>query len=585
VIRRLPEHLVRAIAAGEVIARPEDVVKELLENALDAGAGRIEVEVRAGGIEGVRVADDGVGIPKDELPLALERHATSKLTDLERIATLGFRGEGLYALRHAARVRITSRPKDQLGGATVVAEGEGIERFFHPAPAGTEVEVTRLFARLPARRAALEGPAAEGRRVLQRFFRYLLHHPAVRYKLLWDGEERLVFGGGGFLPAVRAVWGEVVASRLLPLDHREGAYALTGLLSRPELARSRRDRLLLAVNGRPVEWPEELLSALVRAYRELLPTGQYPLGVLNLTLPPEEVLVNTDPRKDRVRLLRPEVAVAFFERAVAGLLAAHPLAPTLPGLRPPAGGAEGPRGRFPRLRWLGTFRRLYLLAEAEEGLFVVDQHAAHERVIYEELLERYRSEPPVELPQPLVLALAPGRMAEFLARREELAGEGFDLEPFGDRHLRVRRVPAVLMLAPERLPEHLRAILAGASLERAVRSILGRLACLPAIKAGHRLGAASAQALLDALAACRTPWVCPHGRPTALVLSEVELARRFGRRSARQQVARPAGEVGEGADPAVAEGDQLAAEEAGVGGVELEEEGAPGAQGGERPAR
>ncbi len=584
-IRRLPDHLVRAIAAGEVITRPEDVLKELLENAIDAGASRIEVEVRAGGIEKVRVTDDGVGIPEDELPLALERHATSKLTDLDRIRTLGFRGEGLFALRHAARVRLTSRPKEQLGGATVIAEGDRLERFAHPAPAGTEAEVTRLFARLPARRAALEGPGPEGRRVLQRFFRYLLHHPGLRFKLIWDGEERLAFGGGGFLAAARAVWGEVVAARMLPLAYREGPFRLEGLLSRPELARPRRDRLLLAVNGRPVEWPDALLAALVGAYRELLPTGQFPLGVLNLTLPPEEVLVNTDPRKDRVRFVHPEKVVTFLKRAVERLLGAHPLAPALPGLRPLGGEEQRPGGRFPRLTLIGSFRRLYLLAEAEEGLFVVDQHAAHERVIYEELLERYRKEPPVELKEPLVLALTPAQMAGFWERREALLEAGFGLEPFGQRHLRVRRVPGVLLLAPERLAEHIAEVLEGAPVERAVRKILGRVACLPAVKAGHRLGRSSAQALLDALAACRTPWVCPHGRPTVLVLSELELARRFGRRSARQQVARPAAEVGEGADPPVAQGDQLTPQQGGVSGVELKQQNPARTEGRKRQAR
>jgi len=584
VIRRLPDHLVRAIAAGEVITRPEDVLKELLENAIDAGAGRIEVEVRGGGIEKVRVTDDGVGIPEDELPLALERHATSKLTDLDRIQTLGFRGEGLFALRHAARLRLTSRPKDQLGGATVIAEGDRLERFVHPAPAGTEVEVTRLFARLPARRAALEGPGPEGRRVLQRFFRYLLHHPGLRFRLIWDGEERIAFAGGGFLAAARAVWGEVVAARLLSLAYQEGPYRLEGLLSRPELARPRRDRLLLAVNGRPVEWPEGLLAALVAAYRELLPTGQFPLGVLNLTLPAEEVLVNTDPRKERVRLLRPEEVVAFMERAVEQLLGKHPLAPALPGLRPPAGDDQRPAARFPRLTLIGSFRRLYLLAEAEEGLFVVDQHAAHERVIYEELLDRYRKEPPVELKEPLVLALSPAQMAGFWERRQELAEAGFWLEPFGQHHLRVRRVPGVFLLATERLAEHLVEMLEGAPVERSVRTILGRVACLPAVKAGHRLSRSSAQALLDALAACRTPWVCPHGRPTVLVLTELELARRFGRRSTRQQIARPAAEVGEGANTLVAEGDHLTPQEGGVAGIELEQQNPARTEGRKRPA-
>ncbi len=547
-IRKLPEELVRAIAAGEVVTRPEDAVKELVENALDAGAGELEVVLEEGGIRRVLVRDDGAGIPKEELPLALERHATSKLSRLDRIESLGFRGEGLFALRQAGRLRLTSRPRDQLGGATVIAEGDRIEYFEHAAPAGTEAELTRLFDRLPARRAALLGPELEGRRALARAARYLLHHPGVRFTLRLDGEVRIRHPGGDFLTAARAVWGGLVADRLFPLEAASGPYRLRGVLSKPELARPRRDRLLLAVNGRPVEWPEPLYRALLRAYRELLPTGQNPVGVLNLELPPERVLVNTDPRKDRVELLEAEAVAEFLAEAVASALAEHPLAAPLPAPEPAAGPAPV-AGRLPRLRYLGRFRELYLLAEAEGNLYVVDQHAAHERVIFEELLRRYRDEPPVELSEPLILALAP----------EEEA--------------------AVLALAPEALVDAVRGLLRGEELEAALRRVLGRLACLPAIKAGHPLSGAGAQALLDALAACQVPWVCPHGRPTLLVLSEAELARRFGRRSVRQQVARPSGEVGQGADPSVAEADELAGEEAGVGGVELEEERAAGPEG------
>ena len=577
-IRKLPEELVRAIAAGEVVTRPEDAVKELVENALDAGAGELEVVLEDGGIRRILVRDDGAGIPKEELPLALERHATSKLSRLDRIESLGFRGEGLFALRQAGRLRLTSRPRDQLGGATVIAEGDRIEYFEHAAPAGTEAELTRLFDRLPARRAALLGPELEGRRALARAARYLLHHPGVRFTLRLDGEVRIRHPGGDFLTAARAVWGGLVADRLFPLEAASGPYRLRGVLSKPELARPRRDRLLLAVNGRPVEWPEPLYRALLRAYRELLPTGQNPVGVLNLELPPERVLVNTDPRKDRVELLEAEAVAEFLAEAVASALAEHPLAAPLPAPEPAAGPAPV-AGRLPRLRYLGRFRELYLLAEAEGNLYVVDQHAAHERVIFEELLRRYRDEPPVELSEPLILALAPEEEAAVAERREAFGEAGLELEPFGAGRWRVRRVPGVLALAPEALVDAVRGLLRGEELEAALRRVLGRLACLPAIKAGHPLSGAGAQALLDALAACQVPWVCPHGRPTLLVLSEAELARRFGRRSVRQQVARPSGEVGQGADPSVAEADELAGEEAGVGGVELEEERAAGPEG------
>lgn len=532
-IRRLPEALVREIAAGEVVSGPVDVVRELLENALDAGATRVQVELVGGGLERICVTDNGQGIPREELPLAVEAHATSKLTDLGRIATLGFRGEGLWAIRQAARLRLTSRPPAQLGGATLSAFLDETSLAEHPAPPGTRVEVSGLFEHLPARRRSLEAPASEARKVAGLLARYLLHRPALALRLLADGEEKLAHAGGSFPEAARLVWGSVVANRLLELDFAEAPFRLTGLLSRPELSRPRRDRLLLAVNGRPVEWPEALLQTVLSAYKELLPSGQYPVGVLNLELPPEAVLVNTAPDKSRVRLLEPEGVLAFVARAVQGLLSAHPLARALPDPTPMAGPAPVQRASFPRLRFVGAFRELYLLAEADDELYVVDQHAAHERILYEELSRRYREEPPVELEHPELLNLSLGEEIAYQERAEQLEAAGLVLEPFGPGRYRIRSIPAFLTAHPALVVEVVKGTLAGHSFTEAWRTVLARLACLPAIKAGHPMAEAPAQALLDALARCEMPWTCPHGRPTALVMSELELARRFGRRGVR----------------------------------------------------
>lgn len=531
-IRKLPPELVREIAAGEVVTGIADVVRELLENALDAGASRIQVELEDGGLSRIVVSDNGLGIPKDELPLAVEAHASSKLFDLARITTLGFRGEGLYAIRQAGRLRITSRPPGQLGGATLEALGDSITLSEHPAPAGTRVEVVRLFEHLPARRQSLESPAQEARKVAHLLSRYLLHHPRLWLKLVVDGEEQLTHAGGSFPDAARLVWGSVTANRLLSLEFAQAPYRLSGLLSRPELSRPRRDRLFLAINGRPVEWPENLAKTLLEAYRELLPVGQYPVGVLNLELPPESVLVNTAPDKSRPRLLQPEPVLDFLARAVQGLLSAHPLARTLPEPSPPFGPAPA-SGAFPKLRYLGVFRELYLLAEADDQLYVVDQHAAHERVIYEELVRRYREEPHVELAHPELLTLSVDEEMNYAERSGELEAAGLVLEPFGSGRYRVRTIPAFLAAHPNLVGEVAKGALRGPGFVEAWRTVLARLACLPAIKAGHPLSQVSAQALLDRLAACELPWVCPHGRPTALVLSELELARRFGRRGTR----------------------------------------------------
>lgn len=537
-IRQLPPEVVREIAAGEVVTAPADVLKELLENALDAGATRLEVALDEGGSTRIAVRDNGAGIPEEELPRAVEAHSTSKLSaeasgdsPLSTLRTLGFRGEGLYAVRHAARLTLTSRPARQLGGATLSAFGDEVALRTHPAPQGTLAEVTELFARLPARRSALGSASAEGKRAVALLGRYLLHYPHLHVSLYADGEARWSYAGGSFREAAKFLWGAVTANRLLDVSVAAEGYSLAGLLSRPELSRPRRDRLLLAVNGRPVEWDEGLLKAVSHAYRELLSAGHFPVGVLNLTVPPERVLVNTAPDKSRVRFLEPEALATFVREAVTETLGAHPLAPSLPELHAPPALGAAPRHLFPALRYLGVYRELYLLAEGEGQLWVVDQHAAHERVLFEALERRYRIEPPVELPAPELLPLTPEEEATYAARREALREAGLELEPFGGGRYRVRRVPAFLLGHPELLPGVVSGALGRRGTEEAWRAVLARLACLPAIKAGSALP--DAQGLLDALARCETPWACPHGRPTALVLSELELARRFGRRGVR----------------------------------------------------
>lgn len=533
-IRHLPPELIRELAAGEVIGSPADVLRELLENALDAGATRLDIVLEGGGKDRLAVTDNGSGIPADEVELATLPHSTSKLHDLGSIETLGFRGEGLSAIRYAATITILSRPEGQLGGVRLVADGDNCELEKHPAPAGTTVEALRLFDRLPGYRRSLGSAAAETRACQALLGRYLLHYPELQIRLTVDGEVRWSHGGGGFAAAAALVWGPVTSNRLLPLQAGEGDLHLKGLIGRPELTRPRRDRLLLAINGRPVDWSAALLKAVLAGYRELLPTGRYPAGIVDLELPPNRVLVKTAPDKRRVRLLEEAEVATFIRRGVEASLADHPLAPPLPAPTIPEGVRAAPRGTsFPPLRHLGTYRDLYLLAEADGRLWVVDQHAAHERVLFEELGARYRREPPVEVSRPELLDLTPDEVAALEQRRSTLATAGLALEPFGGGRWRVRLIPAFLAGIPDLIGETVKGALATGDFDEVWRRILARIACLPAIKAGHRLARDEAQALLDALGDCRTPWVCPHGRPTALVLSELELARRFGRSGTR----------------------------------------------------
>ena len=532
-IKRLSAELIREIAAGEVVNAPVDSLKELLENALDAGATRLEVELRQGGKTYLRVSDNGLGIAKEELALAVEPHATSKLESLSHIYTLGFRGEGLYAIRQAAKLSITSRPTKQLGGATVTARGEEIISSEHPAPAGTTVVMTELFDALPARKSSLESDQTETQACILLLSRYMLHYPQLAIKLITDDVEKWHYAGGDFEHAAKFLWGAVTANRLLRLESIRADMGLQGLLSRPELSRLKKDRLFLSVNGRPVQWPDLVLKGVLQAYKELLPAHHYPVGIMNLSLSPDKVLVNTAPDKQRVKFLDEKTVLNFVQQAVEQMLSVHPLAPVLPELSSLETLSGAPRSAFPSLKHLGTYRDLYLLAETDGQLWVIDQHAAHERILFEELSRRLQEEPSVELDHSELLTLGEVEASNYLERQEVLSQRGLVLEPFGANRWRVRRVPAFLLGYPNLMKDVILGTLGQDSLEQAWRTILSRLACLPAIKAGHKLSTADAQTLLNALRQCETPWVCPHGRPTALVLSELELARRFGRRSIR----------------------------------------------------
>ena len=538
-IRKLSPELIREIAAGEVVTAPVDVLKELVENALDAGATRLKIELENGGISRIVVADNGKGMAKEDLLLSAEQHSTSKLSDLSAISSLGFRGEGLYAIRYAATLKLTSRPNHQLGAATLVAEGDTHSLLEHPAAEGTHAEVSDLFARLPARKAVLQHSNDELRKCTSLLGSYLLHYPALKLALSVDGEERWHYAGGSFLEAAKYIWGSVTANRLVVLNQTLDGYSFKGLISRPELSRPRRDRFLLAVNGRPIEWDESWIKHVLLAYKELLPKGQYPVGIVNVEMSPREVLVNTAPDKRRVRFINEAKVLACLQEALNATLAEHPLATPLPDLHQPSSHVlSQAQHSFPELSYLSSYRELYLLAEADGELWVIDGHAAHERILYEELSRRYKQEPPVELSHPELLPLSEEEVSIYLARQDELADKGLRLEPFGGVNWRVRTVPAFLLSHPSLVADVVKSSLGRNSAEDAWRAILGRLACLPALKAGHSLDKYSAQALLDALRSCQTPWACPHGRPTALVLAETDLARRFGRSGTRPKASK-----------------------------------------------
>ncbi len=525
-IRVLPPDLARLIAAGEVVSRPLDVVRELVDNALDAGASRVEVDLDGGGLARIRVRDNGAGIPGDQVPLAPARHATSKLGDMDRIKTLGFRGEALWSVAQAGELILITRPTAQLGAVRLTARGDEVSLERVTAPAGTSVTVTNLFGHLPARLRTQAPEATELREVVALLGRYALHHPGLHWKLSADGEVRLQHAPSDARGAVASVYGPVVANRMLEL---EGNF-VSGVLSRPELTRPRRDRMHLAVNGRPVLFPLELEKAVIAGYGELLPAGQAPLCVLDVRLPPEDVNPNVHPAKAQVALAGVQGLAERLTGAVRAALLAHPLTRSAPPLRA-AQALPKSAAHFPDLRPIGVYRDTYLLAEGEGDLWLLDAHAAHERVWFEKLERAFGIAESVELPHPELLHLTPDQSARLSERGAELRAFGLVVEDFGAGLARVRSLPAALSGLPvARLVETVLDAALGEGDPK--RAVLARLACAPSLKAGM-VTAEVGPDLLLALAACAQPYACPHGRPTVVRLSERDLAHAFGRRSQR----------------------------------------------------
>ncbi|MFD2610194.1 DNA mismatch repair endonuclease MutL [Deinococcus taklimakanensis] len=531
-IRVLPPHVARLIAAGEVVSRSLDVVRELVENALDAGATRIEIDVEGGGLRLVQVRDNGRGIAAESVALAPQRHATSKLEpdarSMDRVRTLGFRGEALWAAAQAGELRLVTRPATQVGACEVRAHGDDVQVARVSAPAGTTVRVQNLFAALPARLRTQAAPAAEVREITALVGRYVLHWPQLFWKLSVDGEARLSHAPADHRGAVASVYGPLSANRVLTVQ----AGGVRGVVSRPELTRARRDRMHFSVNGRPVQAPPELEKAVIEGFAELLPAGAAPLCVLDLTLNPEDQNPNVHPAKQVVALADLSGVAARVREAVAQALAAHPLARAAPALVAPPEPARTPDGSFPRLTLLGVYQELYLLAQGEGDLWVVDAHAAHERALFERLTRELSAAPPVELPAPELLHLTPEQLARLHERGPELRAWGLHLEDFGAGLARLRALPAALAALPvPRLHEQIVETALGDHPDPR-REVLGRLACAPALKAGMLDHPRGAQ-VLDQLAACEQPWACPHGRPTVLRLPERDLAHAFGRRGVR----------------------------------------------------
>lgn len=536
-IRTLDTDTIERIAAGEVITRPANVVTELIENALDAGASRISITIDNGGLDRIRVSDDGHGMDETDAALATERHTTSKIedaADVDRVETLGFRGEALPSIAAVSRLELTSKPPDSVAGTrvtvdngekTVEAAGRGV---------GTTVEATELFSRLPARREALGSPAQEFSHISQTVSRYALCRPSVRVRLTHNENTVLSTPGTGLKDAVLAVYDRSVAGQSTAFEYdSDDTVRVEGLLVYPSVTRSKPNHVYTAVNGRALG-DATIRNATVEGYGTLLPSDRYPIAVVSVSVPPETVDVNVHPGKETVRFTEEQRVSSAVERAVTEALSGTDLSREAEHLFDSESIAPETGKPFADVSVIGQFRGLYLLCEDADDLLVVDQHAAHERITYERLREQASGAiDSVPLDPPQTLSLSPPEAAVVQEHHETIESLGFTLEPFGDTTYRVTELPAPLGQVEGKLGDVLDAFLAGEDPEDPREELLAELACHPALRAGDELSAEHADSLIQQLGACEQPYACPHGRPTVLSIDETTLARSFERPNTR----------------------------------------------------
>ncbi|KPN30055.1 DNA mismatch repair protein [Halolamina pelagica] len=543
-VERLDASTVDRIAAGEVITRPARVVGELLDNALDAGADSIRVEIDGDGTERIRVADDGHGMRRRDAERAIERHATSKLRDaaeLPSTTSLGFRGEALPSIADAGRLELVTSDGTE-PGTRLVVDGE-VEVTDAGRARGTTVIVRELFADRPARRESLGGAGAEFAKISSLVARYALTRPDVSFSLAHDDRE--VFetpGSGAYEDALAAVYDRHVAARSTTFSHEtalSGAFDgaaihVDGALVFPATTRSDRSHLRTAINDRPVV-DEGIRRAVERGYGRLLPDGRHPVAVVSISLPPAAVDANVHPAKAEVALSVREAVEAAVETGVSDALTTADLRRSGEVAMGLAESLEPKRGEsaLAEADVLGQFRDTYILCAEGDDLLVIDQHAAHERVNFERLQAAVAGEAieRIELSPPETVSLSPAAAAVVEERAGELAALGFDAASFGGATVKLSTVPAPLgrPADTEAFRETLAALASGSDPDDARESALAELACHPSLKAGDALATEEAAALVERLGQCEQPFACPHGRPTVLSVNEETLAAGFER--------------------------------------------------------
>lgn len=567
-IRVLDPDTVNQIAAGEVVERPASVVKELLENAIDAGATSILIDVSSdlAGITKVRVTDNGEGMTPEEAVLAFHPHATSKIrdiADLSAIRTLGFRGEALASIAAVAEVTLITRQRGAAalaGTRVLVRGGEVMEKSEVGAPEGTTVTVERLFYNTPARRKFLKSRNTELAHLYGVVENLALAHGEVAFRVVHNGKERMATQrSGGLLNAIAGLYGADLARTLVPVEARLPFLRIGGYVSRPSESRGNPSQVFISINGRSIT-SRPIAAAVREGYGTLLPKDRYPVAFIELSIDTDLVDVNVHPTKREVRLSREREILPAVSAAVEEALATHDLAREAPAepvqqqispaepqqARTPTTGepeaaytaghrelalsdkqlrrteTEGRENLLPAMEPVGQVAATYIVAEGTDGtLYLVDQHAAHERILYDQVVEqRDAGAGSQELIMPVVLSLPPKDSAALRDAMPLLLGEGFVVEEFGRDTFAVRAVPAALgaIEGPETVRETIADLLTDTSRTTPDRreAVTCIVACRGAVKAGAHLTHDQQKRLLAQLARTKTPWTCPHGRPTVV---------------------------------------------------------------------
>lgn len=599
-IRLLSEQLASQIAAGEVVERPASVVKELVENALDAGATTINIDVSQGGRKKIQIADNGSGIFAEEVETAFLRHATSKIetaAELEAIHTLGFRGEALAAISAVSQVTLVTRASDAQAGIRLMLDGGNVKsRETIGAPQGTVISIEQLFYNVPARLKFLKTVGTEKRLIDEFVTKYALAYPHVRFRLTHDG--RISFqttGSGEVRDVLVAVYGADIAREMLEIgEYERGDVQVGGFVAPPSLHRANRNQIVLFVNGRWVK-DKNITYAIIQAYHTLLPVGRYPIAIVFVRMPLEQVDVNVHPTKTEVRFRHSGHIFSAVQRAVRETIVADspirhfragqfesltrpqgwqgnqqqafgrssdlswdqlsdpsswsgqgqldlssPIIDLEPGLGAPEEDfspeyIETEGDRLPMMRVIGQIGSSYIIGEGPDGMYLIDQHAAHERIQFEKFMDAFKRQ---EIPSQRLVAgtavhLPPDQATRLTNQTAVLEKLGFEIEPFGPNAFMIRAVPAVVSRQdPTRVINDIIADLevGNAPLQEKIEEKIIRRVCKTAsVKAGQTLSKQEMEALVQQLERCRNPHTCPHGRPTLIYLSVAQLEREFGR--------------------------------------------------------